>query len=189
MNLTLPKTRNVKLILAGLVLLTTCGCNAVISKHAVGEKPATIVAKNWNGNWVTTDGAVTIKVADADKGILKVFWLEDDKQGNPAMKSAQVELKESGEWLFANAKEEDSSKSRGYLWGRIKNEDRQIIVWQPDDKAFGQLVKDGVFPGRIEGNDVILDELKPQHVKIITSGERGVLFTWDEPTFFVKVGN
>jgi hypothetical protein len=50
-------------------------------------------------------------------------------------------------------------------------------------------VKDGVFPGKIDGDDVILDELKPQHLKIITSGERGVLFEWDKPAVFVKVGN
>ncbi len=182
------KTRHSKLILVGLLLATACGCSAVISKRPVGEKPAKIVAKDWEGDWVTTDGAVKIKVVDAEKGILKVFWLEDDKQGNPAMKTAQVELKESGDWLFANTKDEDSSKSRGYFWGRIKNEDRQIVVWFPDDKMFQQLVKDGVFPGKIEGDDVLLDELKPQHLKIITSGERGVLFSWDKPAVFVKIG-
>ena len=97
------KTRSSKLILAGLILLTTCGCNAVISKRPVGEKPAKIVAKVWEGNWVTADGAV--------------------------------------------------------------------------------------FSGKLDGDDVILDELKPQHLKIITSGERGVLFDWDKPLVFVKVGN
>jgi hypothetical protein len=40
-----------------------------------------------------------------------------------------------------------------------------------------------------DGDDVILEELKPQHLKIITSGERGVLFEWDKPAVFVKVGN
>lgn len=96
-------------------------------------------------------------------------------------------MRESGEWLFANTEEED--KGRGYVWGRIKNEDRQIIVWLPDDKSFGQLVKDGVFPGRLDVDDVILDELEPQHLKIVTFAERGVLFSWDKPVSFAKVGN
>ena len=187
MNPILTKISLSKLALAGLILLTTCGCNLVISKRPVGEKPARIVAKEWEGNWVTTDGAVKVKVIDAEKGTLKVFWLEDDKQDSPAMKTAEVELRESGGWLFANTREEN--KARGYVWGRIKNENRQIVLWTPDDKLFKQSLKDAVFAGKVDGEDVILDELKPQHLKIITSGERGVLFSWDQPTVFVKVGN
>ena len=62
------------------------------------------------------------------------------------------------------------------------------MVWSPDETLFKQLMKAGVFPGKVDGDEVILDELKPQHLKIITSGERGVLFSWDKPTVFVKVG-
>lgn len=172
--------------LSGLMLLATCGCNAVISKRPVGENPARIVAKEWEGNWVTSDGAVRLKVLDADKGILRATWLEDDKNGNPALKTVEIEVRESGGWLLANTRED---KGRGYVWGRVQNEDRQIIVWSPDDRLFAQAVKDGIFPGRVEGNEVILGNLKPQHLKIITSTERGVLFSWDKPSIFVKVGN
>lgn len=187
MKSTLLKACYLKLAIAGLLLATACGCSSVISKRPVGEKPAKIAAKDWEGNWVGTDGAVKVKVVDADKAILRVVWLEDDQQGKPTMKTAEVELRESGGWLFANTKEED--KGRGYVWGRIRNEDGQIIVWSPDETLFKQLMKEGVFPGKVDGDEVILDELKPQHLKIITSGERGVLFSWDKPTVFVKVGN
>lgn len=187
MKSTLFKGSYSKLAIAGLLLATACGCSSVISKRPVGEKPARIVAKDWEGNWAGTDGAVNVKVVDAEKAILRVVWLEDDEQGKPTMKTADVELRESGEWFFVNTREED--KDRGFIWARIKNEDRQIIVWPPDDKSFAQCVKDGVFPGRLDGNEVILDDLKPQHLKIITSGERGVLFAWDKPAVFVKVGN
>jgi hypothetical protein len=185
-----PKTPYWKLILAGVLLATTCGCNPVFSKRPVGEKPAKIAAKDWEGNWVASDGgSLKVKVIDADKGILKLFWLDDDEKGNPIMKTADVELRESGEWLFASTKAEDKGQTRGYAWGRIKNEERQIVLWLPDDKTFKRLVKDGVFPGKLDGDDVILEELKPQHLKIITSAERGVLFGWDKPVVFVKVGN
>ncbi len=107
----------------------------------------------------------------------------------PVGETADVELRESGEWRFASTKAEDKGQTRGFAWGRIKNEDRQIILWLPDDKIFKRLVKDGVFPGKLDGDDLILDELKPQHLEIITSGERGVLFEWDKPAVFVKVGN
>ena len=187
MRSTLLKTRYSQLAIAALLLATVCGCSSVITKSPVGEKPAKIVAKEWEGNWVGTDVSVNVKVVDADKGILRAFWMEDDNQGFPAMKTADVELRESGNWLFANSTEED--KDRGYIWGRIKNEDRQIIIWPPDDGLFAQCVKEGVFPGKLDANAIILDELKPQHLKIITSGGRGVLFSWDKPTVFVKVGN
>ena len=172
--------------LAGFILLAASGCSSVVSKRPVGEKQVRIVAKDWEGDWRTHDGTVRVKVIDAEKGILKAFWLEDDKQGNPGMRTARIELRESGNWLFANTEDD---KGRGYVWGRIKNEDRQIVVWSPNDKVFSKLITDGVFPGKVESGEVALEELKPQHLKIITSGEKGVLFLWDEPTVFLKVGN
>lgn len=181
-----PRICHWKLTLLGLVLLTISGCNAVLSKRPVGEHPARIVAKEWEGNWITTDGVIKIKVIDADKGTLRTSWLEDDKDGNPALKSAEIEIRESEGWLLANTREE---KGRGYVWGRIQNEDRQIVIWSPNDKLFAQAVKDGILPGRLEGDEVILGDLKPQHLKIITSTEKGVLFSWDKPSIFVKTGN
>jgi hypothetical protein len=178
--------RSLQLIIAGSLLSITCGCNSIISKHPLGEKPARIVAKDWEGNWESSDGAVTVKVVDADKGLLKAFWIEDEKQGSPVMKTADVELRESGGWLFASTREE--GKNRGYLWGRIKNEDRQIIVWLPDENMFKQMVKESVFPGMLDGDGVLLEELTPRHLKLITTSEKGVLFEWDKPAVFVKMG-
>ena len=57
------------------------------------------------------------------------------------------------------------------------------------EKAFARLVKNGTVPGKIDGDDVILDELTSQHLKRIMSGDQGVLFAWDEPIVFVKQGN
>src|SRR2546427_12369477 len=123
MKSTLLKARYSKVAIAGLLLATACGCNSVICKRPVGEKPAKIMAQEWEGNWLGPDGAVNVKVVDADNAILSVVWLEDDRQGKPAMKTAEVELRESGEWIFANT--EEKHKGRGYVWGRIKIEDRQ----------------------------------------------------------------
>jgi len=57
-----------KLFLSVLALLLTCGCSAVTSKRPIGEKPARIVAENWQGKWISRDGEVTIKVDDAERG-------------------------------------------------------------------------------------------------------------------------
>lgn len=175
-----------KVALAGVILLTAWGCSSVTSKRPVGEQPARIAANQWEGNWHTRDGAVRVKVIDVEKGILKAFWIEDDHKGNPLMRTAKIELRESGGWLFANTEDE---KGQGYVWGRIRNEDGQILVWAPDDRRFSKLISDGVFPGKVERNDVLLEALKPEHLKFITSGEKGILFQWDQPTIFVKAGN
>jgi len=172
--------------LAGLILLATCGCSAVISKRPVGEQPARIPANQWEGDWLTHDGTVRVKVVDANKGILKAFWIDDDQKGNPAMRTATIELRESGGWLFANTEDE---KGRGYVWGRITNKDGQILFWAPEDRRFSQLIQDGVIPGKIDAGTVFLGDLKPRHFQFITSGHDGLLFQWDQPTVFVKAGN
>ncbi len=184
----LLKSRYSKLAIAAQLLAITCGCNSVITKRAVGEEPAKIVTKDWEGNWLGPDGAVNIKVVDANRGLLRVAWLEDD-QNKAVMKTAKIELRGSGEWLFANTEAEDKGERGGYAWARIKNEDRQIIVWLPDDKAFAQLVTDGVLPGTLDGENVILEELEPRYLKMITSAERGVPFSWHKPLVFVRTGN
>ena len=125
-------------------------------------------------------------VVDPEKGILKVAWLESDKDGSPEMKTMDVEIRESDEWLFANTKDDD--KSNEYLWGRIKNEHGQILVWAPDIAAFRRLVEGGVLPGKVARSSVVLENLKPEHLKILTSGERGILYRWDEPVVLRKMG-
>jgi len=50
LKLTMRKTPYVNLTLAGLILLMPCGCSPVFSKRPVGEKPAKIVARDWEGN-------------------------------------------------------------------------------------------------------------------------------------------
>jgi len=185
MKPTRPRARYLKLAFVA-VLLTVSGCNQVICKRPVGEKPAKIVAAEWEGNWIGPDGAIAIKVVDADSAALQVAWLEDEA-GQLAMKTAAVELRESGDWLFANTRAD--GETRGYLWARIKKENRQILLWEPDEKLFAKLVRDGIFSGRVDQNNVILEELKSEHLNLIRSGERGVPFTWDQPLIFVRALN
>lgn len=181
----LLRSRHPKLAFVALLLAVT-GCNQVICKRPVGEKPARIVAAEWEGNWIGPDGALAIKVADVDQAILKVVWLEDEA-GQPTMKTALVELRESGDWLFASTREE--GEDRGYLWARIKKENCQILLWEPDNQLFAKLVRAGVVPGRMDQNNVILEPLNSEHLNMIKSGEHGVPFSWDRPLIFVKAHN
>jgi hypothetical protein len=165
------------------LLLAATGCNQVISTRPVGQKPAQIVAAEWEGNWIGPDGAVAIKVVDADLAILRIVWLEDEA-GQPALKTALVELRESGNWLFANTRAE--GEGNWYLWGRVKKEKRQILIWEPHEKAFAKLVNDGVLPGRVDQNKVILEELDAMQLSVLESGGYGVPFSWDEPLILVR---
>src|SRR6185436_10387235 len=111
--------------------IVSCACNPVLSKRAVGEKPAQLAPAEWDGNWISSDGPVNLKVIDGEKGRLSASWTEE-AQGRPTLKTATIEVRQQGDWLFGNTLEDGNGKSRGYLWARIWKEDRQIIVWEPD---------------------------------------------------------
>ena len=186
-------------IRATWVLFSACsffliaGCSSVYSINPVGEKPAQIDAALWDGNWLGADGVMTIKVIDADGGILQVAWIEDMK-----LEKYQVYLMESGNWLFFNLKDEDQEgdeEDPGYFWGRIKKDDNSITLWDPDISKFRALVTEGVLPGEAKksgkdnehDSDVILGELTAEHLRIIVSEEKGVLFDWDDPLVLLKI--
>ena len=168
------------------LLLAATGCNPVFIKRPVGPKPARIVTAEWEGNWIGPDGGVAIKVVDADPAILKVVWHEDEA-GKRTMKTALVELRESGDWFIANTRAEDEGS--GYLWARVKKEKRQILIWEPDNKAFTKLVNDGVVPGRIDQKNVILEELTAEKLSALQSGDYGVPFKWGEPVVLMRPPN
>ncbi|HKO99937.1 MAG TPA: hypothetical protein VJU86_23385 [Pyrinomonadaceae bacterium] len=168
------------------LLLAATGCNPVISKRPVGPQPARIVAAEWEGNWIGPDGGVAIKVVDAYPAILKVAWREDDG-GKRTMKTALVELRESGDWFFANTRAE--GEGNGYLWARVKKEKQQILIWEPDNEAFTKLVNDGVLPGRIDQKKVTLEELDTKKLSGLQSGDYGVPFKWSEPLILFRPPN
>ena len=177
--------------LAGIcifLIVAACACNPVISKKAVGEMPVKLIAAEWDGSWITPDGAVHFKVIDPEKGILNASWIEQE-QGRSTLKTATVELRTQGDWLFANMQEDNKGKSRGYLWARVKKESRQIIVWEPDRDQFAALIKQGIIAGKPDGSDLVMDGLEPNEVKAITDGKRGVPFKWDQPIIFTKAGD
>jgi hypothetical protein len=86
-----------------------------------------------------------VRVIDAGKGVLEVAWLEKKLDGL-ALESYKVYLRESGDWLFGNL--ENPDRPQHYLWGRVKREEGQLILWIPDLSKFTDLVKKGVLPGK-----------------------------------------
>jgi hypothetical protein len=174
-----------RLFLSGLALLLTCGCSAVTARYPVGERPTKIVADNWQGKWICRDGEVTIKVDDAERGFLTVSFTE---RNEPRPTILHVELLESNGWLFANTRDWSDDPKAVYVWGRVRNEEGQITIWAPNPKEFKRLVTSGAIPGQFSsGNDVVLDQLKPIHLRQITSVQKGSLFDWHDPFALVRV--
>ena len=180
---------------AAALMLALSGC-VVYSPHPVGEKPAQIDPKDWEGTWIHPDGEVSVvKVVDRGKAVLRIAginWSED----KPQSKVMTAHLRVSGHWMFIsypedNEREHPADAVDRYVWGRINMEREMVVIWAPDPDKFGPLVARGVFPGKVvpgrERDDVYLGNLTPDHMAIITSEKHGVLFLWDKPLIYRRI--
>lgn len=169
-----------------LVVSAICGCTVVASLEPLGERPKEIFQADWDGAWIHKEQPIKIKVADQQKGMLQVAWVEE-KGGRLQLESYQIEMRETGEWTFGNVKNPEGPAP--YLWALVKNDQGQIIVWMPEVEHFRKLVQTGVLPGKVEkGGDVVLEKLTPEHLKAMMSEDRGVCFEWQKPLVFFRTG-
>ena len=163
-----------------------CGCAVVSSVEPVGERLKELSQNEWGGTWIHKNHAITIKVSDKQRGLLQMAWVEE-KEGGLKLESYEVEIRESGEWMFGNVKEKQGPD--GYYWGLFKKDEGQIIVWTPDPSQFTKLVQTGVLRGKPEkGGSVVLEKFTPEHLKIVLSGDKGACFDWKNPIVFFRMG-
>ena len=175
------------LVVFALALTFCAGCDYVVSKRPVGESPVALEESEWKGTWLHGDGPITVRIADAKEGRLEVAWVEE-KEGALVLESVDAWLRESGEWIFASFAGIDGDLDQaGYLWGRLVREEDQLLLWWPRPEQFRRLVEEGLLPGKIEDGDVLLGDLEPEHLAIVTSEEHGMLFAWDEPMTFHRL--
>ncbi len=175
-----------KYMLFWIMAVTISGCGFVYTTQPIGERPILIETSDWEGTWINEDQFITINVQDETKGLLQISWIEK-KLGQVKLESCKVHLLESGDWIFASIPDKDNPEQ--YLWGRIKQDGRQVIFWVPDSEKFKTLVEEGKLPGKIEDNNVLLGNLTSEHLKLITSEATGILFEWDEPIVFRRKGD
>lgn len=174
-----------KCLLVAVLVATMSGCSAVYSIDPVGEKPYPVKEEDWKGVWISNGAAVTFKVIDAEKGLVKVAWVEW-KDHEAKLESYEIQLRESEKWIFANVRDDANGKPR-FFWGPIKQEENQILAWRPDVAKFKALGKNGKLPSREDDNDIFLDHLTPEQLKVITSQSEGVLFEWNDPLVFIRI--
>ena len=174
------------IILSGLFSSLLQGCANVLVETPIGLEPSTITASEWNGTWFNPSGTLTVKVVDGNRGLIDIASIETKDDGLK-MESHRLVLKEAGKWTLASMKA-DKDEGSGWLWGRIKKDDQQIVFWLPKVDEFKKLVTDGRLPGRIRDKNVILGKLTPAQSALITSDEAASLYHWDEPMVLMKLG-
>lgn len=181
----------------GVLVAAVSGCDVVTSTHPVGNLfepvsvgPAQVDRGTWEGTWVELGGlAVIVTVLDPQKAIFRVSWVVE-KKGGPRLVVREAHLRVFGEWCFGNfhADTEDTPTEVQYLWGPVKVDQEQLLLWTPSAEKFKRLVEEGILPGKVDKDgDVHLGELKQEHLVIITSDKRGILFEWDKPVVFWRV--
>jgi len=130
--------------------------------------------------------STVIKVVDSEKGFLRFASIKKS-DGTLELEEIEVFLRSSGDWIFLNMKDKDNPEISQYLWGRIANKGKQIILWLPDYEKFKALIEEGKFPGEIQDDNIVLGELDPKHYELITSESIGVPFHWDDPMVLNKI--
>ena len=172
-----------------LLALGLSACSAVYITKPIGDKPKNLTHEvdEWEGAWCNCSGDVfKVKVEDPAKGILEVACIEDNNK-EFEFKKYTVYLRESGKWCFASFRAEDK-KEELYAWARITMDGRQVVFWAPDSDKFTELVNAKKLPGKVDDkNGVILGELDPANMELITSGSSGVLLQWEKPMVLMKV--
>jgi len=179
------KNLKLSLLLVLLIIFGLSGCNQVGSIHPVGSEPVSLNPEDWNGKWGLPfeKEFLRLRVLDGDNGMLRM--VSYDSKGEPE-KSQDVLLRRVDGWTFASVAKEGGGD--GYLFARINNSGgRTLLVWLPDYDRFRGLVEKGVLPGKTDPETVTLGLLLAVHLKLITSGEVGTLFDWDDPVVLIRL--
>ena len=172
--------------LIALLTLAFNGCSAVYITRPIGETTVKVEAHDWAGTWIHKEGVVITKVEDSEKGILTAAWIETAAEGFK-LETAKGHIRTWGEWMFGTVKANDDESKPNYVWGMIEKDDRQAIIWVPDIEKFKKLIKEGKLPGSVEGEDVFLGDLKPEHIELIAARDKQMLFDWRKPLVFIRV--
>jgi len=172
---------------AGAVLATIflSGCQAVYVSTPLGERPHVLDSDACNGVWLVDHDIAKVTVTDAANGEFRAVGI-DENDGAPVLKTYAITVRESGSWVFASMRDDESKPDR-YVWALVKFGDDQLIAWLPNVEKFRALVRDKKLPGTLDGDDVALGPLSPDDLKRLTSGELGVLFEWDSPVVYRRV--
>lgn len=153
-----------------------------MSTEPVGSREVKIDAAEWEGIWIAEGGVFPIGEVfrievSKSGGVLSVRNL-GDPQPSPLFEVYLRRLK-GQDWVFANLKNTDSD----YVWARLTKRNDVILVWLPDREKLKASMDEGALPG----DGTRLGPLEKNHLALIASEDRGVLFMWDAPLVFWRL--
>jgi hypothetical protein len=172
--------------LAALPLIGGCAFQGIYSEHPLGDEVAVLKPAEWEGVWVADNqGYGRWFVTDADKGML-ARRLTKDRLCDARLVEKAVQLRQFGPWYFARGK--DSPDKDGFYeseraWFRLGD---ALVDYQVDARRVRDLVEQGVLPGRIEKDRVILGTLTPVHYRILFLPDRPAV-RWHPLNVYVKL--
>lgn len=164
-----------------LALSLLGACTTVHSAAPVGDTPVAVEAEAWHGTWAHPEGALVVEALDPPGNRLRVSWIDGTE-----IRSLEVHLLEASGHMFASFADPDRPEL--YLWMRIDKNADQALAWRPAAEKIAALVKEGELPGTVDDDgNVVLRELSPAQLALLTSEARGVLFEWEDPLVLTRV--
>lgn len=169
------------------------GC-PVVSKNIVGLQEFKIDAQKLDGTWINDEGAILIKTIDAEKGIIKITFLEDREK----IESVKIKIMKGKSWLYFNVLPEQESKDDDFMWGRFQPAENRIIFWHAASQPFARAIKQRIIQGFIKKekqkdekisfttSTVVLTDSAENIINLVEKSEKS-FFLWDEPVFFIKL--
>ncbi|MEJ8568053.1 hypothetical protein [Elongatibacter sediminis] len=187
-------------LFAGVVFaVLLSGCSSVFVTEPVGETVEPLQIEQWQGSWTSGEFVLMTTVLEAETGLLEAAWLERGDAG-ARMERYEGQVRRTGDWLFINMTEPNQSAPAPdgeeaevtvpeYLWARLSNDGRTVLMWWPSPEAFRTAVRDDRVPGVIkDDDDVRLEPLTPEQLAWINDPGSGLL-SWQEPMVFVRIGD
>lgn len=173
--------------LAALICSFALGaCTYVTVPAPLGDIPAPIEPKEWNGHWVLGRDVVGhVIVTDPERGALELSWIRETKpdfaRPRAALVRGQVVLRRVGDVLIASLRLRDEER---YLFFALAKDGDRATLWLPDHECIEMQLKTGVLSGGklSEGHATELALLGLDPARAV-SREPGAchIFAWDKP--------
>jgi len=170
--------------------LAMTACSWVTSVVPVGDSPVYLEPEEWEGLWKyddVIDGKLTVEtlavyVVDAAGGILEFCNLSVDCTHTPGRAFVRQHTHADSKASFISAKsdqgyfEEDFDD---YIWAKYGRLGNALILYLPHAGSFDKLVYRGEMPGKVDGEDVLLEQLSNDQLNRITTDKEQQLFFYE----------
>ena len=171
-----------------LLVLGVTGCKEVTVDKPFGEKPAAITAEDWDGTWVTGNGALTLKVSDGPKGLLRAAWVET-KDGDFELATRDLFVRTVNRSLFVTMADRDEDGKTNFVWARAIMKPDELQLWAPVFDEIKRLAEQGKLPATISSNRIALRNLNTEHLNRIERSTDAQLFDVEHPLKLRRLKN